>query len=87
MNDRFEVVGVRYLDGEEAVGYFVGDTHGPGANDDLNDLDIAVLHYGTHADARLGADGLRAIGFTIAGIRDRLTGRKVTSAPLKGVSQ
>ena len=78
--DRFEVLGAR------VGGDRVTDPWSPHHYEGFVDgtlVRILTLHYETHFDARLGATGLRAAGYTILGIRDLHTGELVDSSELK----
>lgn len=75
--DRFEVCGIRLgNDTRDDVGAYEGLVNGTFVR-------ILTLHYETHIDARLGAQGLRMIGYTILGIRDLHTNELVDSSELK----
>lgn len=70
--ERFEVLGVQLSDQEDPpeAYHYQGRVNGTVVR-------TLLLHYPTHLDARLGAAGLRAINYTILGIRDLHTDQLV----------
>lgn len=65
---RYEVLGVR-LKNEPAI-----VSHQYEGTVDGMTIRVMTLRYPTRLDARLGAQGLRVVGYTILGIRDLRTG-------------